>query len=86
MVATLACGAIGCLLGFLQSLLVGIYGRSWSGGTGALWGIISGAVSAILAGFLGWNGMYAAVLLPTTVGAVSILSVFHDRQRNQHLR
>lgn len=81
MLAPLVCALTGFILGILQSLFAGIYARSWSGGTGILWGIICGVVSLVAAIFLSWKGAYVAVLLPAGLGVLTALSIRRDRER-----
>lgn len=72
----------GFILGFIQSFIVGIFARSWSGGTGCLWGIIIGPVSGVFAYFFDWWGMLFAATLSLIIFASSIGSVLNDRKNN----
>jgi len=81
MLAAFVCTIIGLVLGFAQSLLAGVYAKSWSGGTGILWGIVCGTISFFSAIFLGWNGAYITFLLPCVLGGLTVLSIELDRER-----
>jgi hypothetical protein len=68
-------------LGVFQSFLVGLAARSWTGGTGLLWGSIIALTSGVIAMFLGWWGIVVATALPVLVGlasAVSLHASFQD--------
>ena len=72
---------IGLVLGFLQSLLAGIYARSWDGGTGILWGLIIAVPSGIAAAWLGWDAIWMAAALALIVLVLSLLSIYRDKKR-----
>lgn len=52
---------LGLVLGFSQSLAVGVRAGTWDGGTGCVWGLLVGVVSAVAAFWLGWKAAWVAV-------------------------
>lgn len=82
-IAALCVAVVGSMLGFIQSLLVGLYAGSWDGGTGLLWGSIVGLLSLLLAFWLQWHGMWGAVLIAGLIGTVSGWQVYVDKGRGK---
>jgi hypothetical protein len=69
------------LLGFTQSLLVGLYAGNWDIGTGVLWGIIICVLSLSATIWLQWYGLLFASVLSLLVGFISGVQVFADKRR-----
>jgi hypothetical protein len=81
MFAVLICTITGFAIGFLQSLLVGIYAKSWAGGTGLLWGLIVGAIAMVASMIVGWGGIYVATIFPIVIGILSAIFIARDQFR-----
>jgi hypothetical protein len=77
----LVCGVLGCVLGILQSLLTGVNARSWSGGTGLLWGLLIGILSVVAAAIVGWLGLLIAIGVPALIGLATFVDMARDRNR-----
>ena len=70
---------VGVIAGFGQSLAVGIRSDRWEGGTGILWGLIVGTISAISAIWLKWNAIIFAILVSLLVLVWSFWSIKRNR-------
>ena len=68
----------GFVLGFTQSLGTGLVAKSWSGGTGILWGLIVGVVSALAAFWIGWQAIWVAFGISLVVFLASVFSIKKD--------
>ncbi len=71
----------GIVFGFLQSFVVGLFARSWSGGIGAMWGLIIAVPSAVSAVWAGWYAIILALILASLTFVLSAFSIYRDHSR-----
>lgn len=72
---------IAYIVGFIQSLIIGVYSGSWDGGTGCAYGIISSIIALFSSFWLKWDALWVVVILSIISTAVTCLQIYKDKNK-----